>query len=243
MKSIKKKLAAFTLIELLVVIAIIAILAAMLLPALAAAKRKAQRISCVSNLKQVGLSFKTWSVDNQDRYPMTVSTSDGGASEYGPGGAIAGPIGHHQALNVMSNELTTTKICYCPSDKITAQISFGLPFSTNSLVVNWDATEINPSAPLVMDRNLTLDSTAPVPTLYSSPKPAFLDLILYTPNTAQAQKFGFGANMHQKAGNVGLADGSVQQYTSARFQASLTNALSGMANGRVLVGAWNNSIQ
>ena len=82
MKSIKKKLAAFTLIELLVVIAIIAILAAMLLPALAAAKRKAQRINCVSNLKQIGLSFKTWSVDNQDRYPMVVNTTDGGALEW-----------------------------------------------------------------------------------------------------------------------------------------------------------------
>lgn len=239
MKSIKKKLAAFTLIELLVVIAIIAILAAMLLPALAAAKRKAQRISCVSNLKQVGLSFKTWSVDNQDRYPMSVSSSDGGASEYGPDGALA--VAHHYALNVMSNELTTTKICYCPSDKIVAQISFGFPFSTNSLVVNWDATEVYPSAPLVMDRNLTLDSTVSVPTLYNTAARPGLDLTIYTDNSAVHARFGFGANMHQKAGNVGLADGSVQQYTSARFQTSLTNALSGMQKGRVLVGAWNNS--
>ena len=194
MKNQKQK-KAFTLIELLVVIAIIAILAAMLLPALAAAKKKAQKISCTNNLKQVGLATRIWGGDNGDKYAMAVPWSSGGAYDYvshnnGGGMTAANPLNPGMVFMVMSNELSTPKIVYCPSDSAhtlnniaATNFSFGDLISTpipgvnakaagptaNSKVsyfINGDATETDPQAIMYGDLNIgfgtaTANSAAP----------------------------------------------------------------------------------
>ena len=101
--------------------------AGMLLPALANAKAKAQRISCVNNLKQIGIATRIYAVDHQDRFPWNVPQSEGGTAELAKPksdttallDADGKPIFdanawlHFQAL---SNELSNPKVLRCPTD-------------------------------------------------------------------------------------------------------------------------------
>lgn len=231
MKQQKKKLA-FTLIELLVVIAIIAILAAMLLPALAAAKRKAQRISCVNNLKQVGLAFRVWEGDNNDKFPMAVPTANGGAeenvwSQLTSAAATPSVTGETNVFGVMSNECSTPKILYCPSDAGKNQLNYWTNTTFAAYISYFtcgDASDAYPQMILSGDRNIGT-TTGTSPALITNTSTLFANAIAIDPQKSPAA--WTATDLHQKAGNIGLADGSAQQVTISGLQTALQNATNG----------------
>jgi len=204
-----------TLIELLVVICILVVAAALLLPALAAAKPKRSRINCVNNLKQITLSFKMWAGDNDDKYPMQVSVTNGGAMESASRGIT------YLSFLVMSNELPTPKILICPNDtNRLAATNFTTDFNYQNIsyFFGLDADDSYPQMILAGDDNLAVNGVRVRPGI----------LNLWT-NAA----VGWTKERHNGAGNIALADGSAAQTTALTFQSALANT--GFATNRFVI--------
>ena len=137
--------------ELVVVICTVALVAALLLPALAAARRKSSRINCVNDLKQNGLAFRIWEGDNGDNYPMKISVTNGGAMELAVGGNVSA------IFRVMSNEMSTPKILFCPEDTgrhFATNFTTDLNHQTISYFAGLDAEDKYPQMLLSGDDNL-----------------------------------------------------------------------------------------
>jgi prepilin-type processing-associated H-X9-DG protein len=206
------KTAAFTQVELLVIVGIIAVLVCVLFPAMRRAQQRAFRISCTSNLKQIGLAFKTWSLDNQGRFPWQVLTNQ--ARDIKP--EVATNV--YLQFMMMSNELSTPYILRCPADAQRAVTrNFGKLSKTNvSYFVGLDAEDTTPQMFLAGDRNLTNGLAATNHVLF----------------LATNLPVGWTHELHSGQGNIGLADGSVQQFTSSRLSEAVTNTSAG---GRLLM--------
>jgi prepilin-type processing-associated H-X9-DG protein len=217
----------FSLLDVLLIIASVAAIILVMMPFFIRSGPKRQRISCVNNVKQVSLGFRIWALDNSDKYPAQLSITNGGAMEWAEAGSA------YSVFLVMSNELSTPKVLFCPEENNRSRIAantFGftpapgstaalIPFTaTNNLsyFAGLDGDETQPTAIITGDDHLLIGNARPRP-----------GLLLLATNTPVAWAKG----RHKSGGNLGMADGSVHQVLSAQLQSIFDG--SGFATNRL----------
>ncbi|HWW00742.1 MAG TPA: hypothetical protein VNZ64_13685 [Candidatus Acidoferrum sp.] len=202
-KPFPVRTAAFTLTELFVILAVISVLAMLLVPAYSRARQRAQRISCTCHLKQIGLAFKTWSLDHTNLYPMQLPSTNGGSFEFATSGE------GFRYFQVMSNELATPRILVCPADKRKPSKDFeSLANSNLSYFLALNADDAYPNMALAGDRNLTNGSSL------------VRGILTLTTNHPP----GWTHELHNACGQILLDDGSVQQVSTSRLQTDLQSS-------------------
>jgi hypothetical protein len=207
---------AFTQVELLAVLAALLIPAFLLFPSFPRTRCKGSRIGCVNNLKQIGLAYRMWSNENGEKFPWAISSTNqnGGTLEF----SRTAQAWRH--FEIISNEIASPKIFKCPSDPRSKTANW-LEFTNNahlSYFAGLDADETRPQTILSGDRNLK--STLP-------PRNGILRLTMNTPAV-------WTEAIHNRQGNIGLGDGSVQQTTSNSLNLQLQAALSVTPNRLVI---------
>ena len=211
----QKHRAAMTLFEVGIIVAVVMIFFVVIFPAIIPRNRisHAPGISCMNNLKQVGLAYKLWAGDNGDILPMGISVTNGGSMELAAKGNVVA------TFLVMSNELSTPRVLFCPADANRFYTNYfgGLSNSNVSYFINADMTnDANPQMILSGDSDLMFGGKMLKPGLVS----------LWTNDPLV-----WSGTRHPKFGNnIGLADGSVQSTTSAQLQHSLQQI--GLATNR-----------
>jgi hypothetical protein len=181
-----------------------------LLPAFARTKCKCIHTNCVSNLRQIGTAFRLWADDNDGYYPMHF-VGNPNYPQLIPATSWLGQTQDYADAYVyfkaMSNELSTPKLVACPGDTRTVATSFACLLNSNvSYFAGLDAMEKVPDMLLAGDRNVMVRGM--------TVSPGFISI-------TNTNGVGWSKKIHNESGDVTLADGSAQKFSSPQLQQHL----------------------